>query len=297
VAASNTEQYVVPGTDADLNSASCAGIGLQYPHLWEVVRRYILRGDHYFQHGGLTTLAANIWEMPLAEAVDTIEQYYEKFGYLPPAAGQRGGVNFAGLRAIHAIATTPDTGVAPDAETRKQRMLALLGRHKSVVDARLAPQSYGDTYAGDRAAVDETINAIMNDRQWEISLKQPDPQPEPLTSANTDPVPAPTVAEQVERAVVRAMESLQRQAPASISASDLITFKYGLDQLQQRVEFQDTRSDQRFAEVDRTIDRFLGKRQIEQGGGQLKLAWAAVVIALASVVAWGATTFGFIKPL
>jgi hypothetical protein len=268
-----------PESDPDLNSASCSGIGLKYPHLWDVVHRYILRGDNYFQHGGLTTLAANIWEMPLAEAMEAIERYYEQWGYMPPAAGQRGGVNFAGLRAIHALATTPDIGLEPKAETRKERMLALLNRHRQVVQERLRPYSdTTDMYAADRAAVDETIEAIRNNRQWEVSLKQPEPEPSATRPQNGDAVVPP-------------------RPPADtpqISASDLITFKYGLDQLQQRIELRDKRTDERLAELDRSIDRFLGKRQVDQGSGQLKLAWAALFIALASLVV--AVVLGLMGP-
>jgi hypothetical protein len=67
--------------------------------------------------------------------------------------------------------------------------------------------------------------------------------------------------------------------------------------LQQRVELQEALNAEKFAGLDRSIDRFLGKRQVEQGGGQVRLALVAILLAVIALVASLAIGFGFIKPL
>lgn len=266
-----------PDVDADLTAASCMGIGLQFPHLWEIVKRYILRGDNYFQNGGLATLVANIWSMPLDEAADVLDQYYKQHDYFPPAAGQRGGVNLAGLQALHAVATAPDFTEPAKTEERKALMLRLLERHRQEVQKRLAPSAGPkDFMSGDRAAVEETIAAVRADKPWEVKLNPSAGTTEAQEKAATG---SPAGAETGSRAA--AVET----TPSSVSPSDLIKAKYGYDHLDQRITYVERAFAERVSALGKNIDRFMGQRQVEVGNKQVRVGRWGIVIGAAIGIA------------
>lgn len=156
----NYEDYVA-GTglayvdliDPDLNSMSCIGINVKFPDLWEVVKRYILRGDEFYQHGGLSILNSQASRLPLNEAVDILEAYFEKWNHRPDP-GPRGGVSLPFLSACHAVATS-DPWDSSDIGERKIRILSLLKKYQTAIRK-------ADSY--DDPVVTETIEAIRNDK-------------------------------------------------------------------------------------------------------------------------------------
>lgn len=280
-------------------SESCMGIGLQFPHLWDVVKRYILRGDNYFQNGGLTTLAANIWSMPLEEAADVLEQYYKQHNYFPPAAGQRGGVNLAGLQAVHAVATAPDyMDDGSKAGRRKHRMLQLLDQHRRVVERTLKPpdssKGITDYMAGDRAAIDETIAAIRSERAWDVKLDLQSGRTEAQDKAAV-PAAAATPTSPVRAA---GADDAARDSVPGVSPADMLKAKYGYDQLDQRIGYLEKTVCDRVDGLEKNIDRFLAQRQLDVGTKQVDVGARGVRVGVVGVVVGSALTIAalFLAP-
>src|SRR5437868_3538833 len=88
------------GIDLDLWTGSDFGFAARLNELWNVLRRYILRGDEHYQFAALTVVAAVAWHFPLDECADVLEQYFAKQGYFPQTSG-RGGIALASLKAAY----------------------------------------------------------------------------------------------------------------------------------------------------------------------------------------------------
>jgi hypothetical protein len=111
----------------------------------------------FFQSGGLTTLAAVAWSVPLTEACDVLEEYYAKHDYWPPY-GQTARISLSGLKAIHAIGTIPVWMGGDEAVRRQTRMVALLDRIE---------EKARRTFPDDAAIVDEVRTAMRGDKPWD----------------------------------------------------------------------------------------------------------------------------------
>ena len=139
------------GPDPDLSTPSGAGVGVEFPKLWGVARRYVLRGDDVFQTGGLRVIAALAPHMPIDEAARLVERHFGRHGHYPQAVA-RGGVSLEALAAAHAVALAPDFTGGSDPEARRGRMVAMLRRCERRVLEGPGPE--------DAAAVRATIEAI-----------------------------------------------------------------------------------------------------------------------------------------
>lgn len=258
------------------------GMGVQYPHLWTVIKRYILRGDQFFQSGGLTTLAAVAWSLPLTEACDVLEEYYAKYGYWPPY-GQTARINLSGLKAIHAVGTIPVWMGGEEAVSRQIRMLALLDRIEDRA-WRTVPQ--------DAAIVDEVRTAMRGDKPWDrqdfdVTRNGNGPAREPAGLVPVGPSPdVPEVKrEEVEIMIMDAIGQTLRNS--TVSQMDIITAKHGNDLLEQRITLRDRAIDDRLAAMDKTIDRTLATKQIDVGTRQITWTKWAIVLGAAGAVIGG----------
>ncbi len=280
------------GIDPDLYSASCMGIGVRFPHLWETVKRYILRGDEWFQAGGLSVLAATTWAMPLNEATDVLEEYFRKHDFLPQIGG-RGGIDLGSLKAAYAVATTP--GFDEDAETqwlRRARILALLERYEVAVRQSSLPE--------DSQVVRETIEAIRNDQPgFEPRFPETEDMESPVEVSSNGHGKAFDGAmeqgishEEVERIVARAVDSVRHElVPVTLTEMDRVTMKHGYEMLEQRLLFLDRRTSERLDDLSKSVDRYMGEQQVRTGDTQVGLAkqsnWlqiAAVVLSLVAII-------------
>ncbi len=249
------------------------GIGVQYPHLWELVKRYILRGDTYFQAGGLATLAANVHSMPLDEAADVLEEYYRKHDYWPPM-GQSGRINLGGLKAIHAVGTIP-TWLGGEAPIRRHvRMAELLER----IQAKAK-----DVVPQDAPIVDEVRTAMQGDRPFTAGDwlsrssavsrgKGPSVEEVVLTEGGSeDEMRRDEVVALVQEAVTTAI------ADSTVSQSDITAAKHGLEIIGERI----ASLNQRIDDFQMVLSAGLGHTQVTASKSQV--FWAKIAIPAAIV--------------
>lgn len=283
------------GIDADLYSPSCLGIGVKFPQLWEVIQRYILRGDDWFQYGGLSVLADTAFYLPLDQAANVVEQYFEKHGYFPTTEG-RGGISLAALQAAYAIGTTPDYSqgdVDQNLANRRARMVAVLERCEEVVRT-------GVDMPDDASSVRETIEAILSNRGG-FQARYPDPEvtdtavvasSELWRAEGSTMVAVGISRDEAVRLVRSATESLEEKlTPVTLTEMDRIIIKKGHEMLQQQVDMTERRLDSRIDDLHKAVDRYLGERQVQTGEVQVRqtirsnrIAAASAALALASII-------------
>ena len=305
------ESQAMPVVDPDLTSASCTGMGVMYPQVWDVIQRYILRGDDFYQSGGLSILASTAWNMPLSEAADILELYFARHSYFPQAP-PRGGISLPPLKAAYAVGTTPGWD-GSDLEARRQRMIALLERCIQALTAD--PTTSDPMYKGDIAIVRETIDAIRADRSgFEPDYQQRQEEalgrqaagrktatderfmapPQSRTMAHqrrdlqregtstTGHITAPPISKDDVAALVReAVDTLRHDLePRMLTQLDLQMAKHGGEMLSQQTTLTERRLDDRITALDRQIDRHMTDRQISSGNQQVGLNRASLAVAV-----------------
>jgi hypothetical protein len=289
--------------DPDLYSGQYHGAGIKLTQLWNIIKRYILRGDYRYQSGGLAVLGALIFYLPVDEAAQVLDEYFKKYDYAPRDAGERGGVNLTLLKAVYAVATTPDWHYQFDSATgpkfpQKAPMIALLEKYKDVL---------GNYISEDVPSVEETIDAIRNDKAgfeprypasanfssepWfdEEASDGPSDTSKLLTSSSSNNI----TVEYVEATVARSLDELRRElSQSSFSQMDIITAKHGYDMLNFQLISNKELLEARVEGLQRAVDRYMGERQVQIGtaqvAGQNKANWLAIAgigLALALGVA------------
>lgn len=278
--------------DPDLVSGSCMGMGVMFPQIWDVAKRYILRGDEFYQDGGLSILASWAWNLPLQEAADVLEAYFRKHEYFPEAPN-RGGIALAPLQAAYTVAITPgwDDSTLPE---RRSRMIRLLERCLEVAASRYPPGDRAAVEAtGDRGVIEETIEAIRVPHAGYVPAyaKQPDElerrEPSEADAQMLEPVtPAAIGDEGIKESVDRAIASLREELqPAVLSPMDLVVAKHGHEMLEQRITLIEKATNQRLDDLSKSVDRYLAGEQLHSGRREVALAKWAIVIAVVTGIA------------
>lgn len=147
-----------PGIDPDFDSSSKYGANFVLEEPWDLTKQYILKGDETYQYVGLSMLKSLVWNLPLGEAADVLEQYFSAWHYMMPAGG-RGGVNLNAVQAAYAVGTTFGRD-GSDLPERQERMAKLLERYKF----RLMQVTSDYAMEGDAEIVQEAIDAIRSNR-------------------------------------------------------------------------------------------------------------------------------------
>jgi hypothetical protein len=292
--AERRRQAIELGYDPDLYTTSCIGSGVMYPDLWHVVKRYILRGDEYYQSGGLSILASTAWHMPLGEATEVLEAYFEKHNYCPILSDGRGGINLTALSAAYAVATTSGWDASVDIEERRERMLILLERCRDVMTRELP--SY---LASDAGSVEETIEAIRSNKanfepKWPEQLEYAEQTGSQVGLPAIDLVPSvalqatPTSA-QTEALVHRLFTALKADLPQmSLSQMDLITVKHGYEMLSRDIAAMEKLFTEKIVSTEKRFEDRFGiqrdERQEQLERSQVRFGKWGVIIATVTLV-------------
>jgi hypothetical protein len=278
-----------PEFDTDLMSESCLGIGVQYPQLWQVVRRYILRGDTYFQAGGLATLSANVHSMPLDEAADVLEEYYKNHDYWPPM-GQTARISLGGLKAIHAVGTIP-IWLGGDAPIKRQiRMLGLLAKIE---------EKAGQVAAQDVPIVAEVRRAMQADRPFTAgdwlrrtsARAATEKEGTPRNAASGTEMNREEVVVLVHETVTKAMED------STISQSDITAAKHGFEIAGEKI----AALNQRINDLHVVISVGLGHEQTRASKGQVFWTKAGIVATIVTAIlgtilaTWALRQLGWVR--
>jgi uncharacterized protein (TIGR02391 family) len=107
-------------------AGSCTGLGLKFPHLWELAVRYVKHGDDLHRRAGMKILADFAHNMPLDEAAFLIEQYFEHHKYRPTGGGKP-WLDEQAFQAAVAI------GLANDYISKREQCLIRRGRMVAVI--------------------------------------------------------------------------------------------------------------------------------------------------------------------
>lgn len=129
--------------------ASCSGMMDKFTDVWEIAKRYIRRGDELFIHAGLALIREFTYRLPLLEAAELIEWYFDRSGYTP-RTGNGPDLDFEAFRAAVAVGLTDDyLGSDSTDSERRQRMMAVVARSLAA-----APS------ARDRSLVERAFRAL-----------------------------------------------------------------------------------------------------------------------------------------
>lgn len=137
-----TEEH---GLDEDLITMG-AGVSNKFPHIWDVAERYVRRGDGLYGAAGLALIREFTFRMPLMQATELIEWYFERSAYTP-RTGNGPDLATEAFRAAVAVGLTDDyLGDESTDSERRQRMMAVvaqsLGVAPSVRDRSLIERAF-----------------------------------------------------------------------------------------------------------------------------------------------------------
>lgn len=273
------------------------------PQLWEITKRFILHGALQFQRAGLEILAQLIGHFPVDEALETIEEYFRRWDYLP-SDNMRGGLTIPPLKAAYAVATTFGYHHSKDRipeEVRKERVLSVLEETRT----RARKPGTG-IMAQDAAIVDRAINAIKAENPsyesaiFSRSLERPAGQEATVPAAETEPRPMTAVATVTEETdhsdtaqiVGAVVERFRREVELDkVTQIDILVAQHRAELLNEKLTAVEERVgvklesiEKALASMDKAIDRNIGNRQISWGKWGVITGVAALVITVVFAV-------------